>query len=344
MVKIAARDADNFVRRAPGTEMAAVLIYGPDDGLVRERATQLVDAALGGERDPFRFTELMASELGADPARLRDEAAALSLTGGRRLVLVRGAGDALADDFAALLDDGPGAALVVCEAGNLPAQSRLRKAFESAGHAAAVPCYADDARDVARIVESAVQAAGFKIDRAAVAYLAEWLGADRGLTRQEVEKLILFKGGTGGTISEDEARACVGDGTGLALEDLTYAAADGELALLDGRLARLFREGNDAVAVLRRTASHLQRLQLALAAVETGVSSGDAMARLRPPVFFRRKPAFANQIRRWTSAKITGALDIITEAELQCKSTGVPAQAICGRALMRVAAAARART
>ena len=343
MVKIASRQADSFVRHAPGAELAAVLIYGPDDGLVRERTTQLIDAMLGGGRDPFRFIELMASELNADPARLRDEAASLSLTGGRRLVLVRGAGDGLADDIAALLEEGTGAALVVCEAGNLPAQSRLRRAFESAGHAAAVPCYADAAPDVARIVESAVHAAGLKIDRAAVAYLAEWLGADRGLTRQEVEKLILFKGSETGSISEYEARACVGDGTGSALEDLTYAAADGELALLDGRLARSFREGNDAVAILRRTASHLQRLQLALAALESGASPADAMARLRPPVFFQRKAAFTRQIQRWTSAKVSGALDIVTQAELQCKSTALPAQAICGRALMRVAAAARAR-
>lgn len=343
MVKIAPREADGFVRHAPAAEMAAVLIYGPDDGLVRERATQLVDAVLGGERDPFRFTELMASELDADPARLRDEAASLSLTGGRRLVLVRGAGDALADDIAALLEDGACEALVVCEAGNLPASSRLRKAFEGAGQAAAVPCYADAARDVARIVESAVHAAGLEIDRAAVAYLADWLGADRGLTRQEVEKLILFKGKGGGPISEAEARACVGDGTGMALEDLVYAAADGDSALLDGRLARSFREGNDAVVVLRKTASHLQRLQLALAAMDSGASTGDAMGRLRPPVFFQRKAAFTRQIRSWTSAKVMGALDIITEAELQCKSTGLPAQAICGRALMRVASAARAR-
>ncbi len=344
MVKIASREADSFVRRAPGAELAAVLIYGPDDGLVRERSTQLVDAVLGGERDPFRFTELMASELSADPARLRDEAASLSLTGGRRLVLVRGAGDALAEDLAALLDGGACEALVVCEAGNLPAQSRLRKAFEGAGHAAAVPCYADAPRDVARIVESAVHAAGLKIDRAAVAYLVEWLGADRGLTRQEVEKLILFKGGSSGPISEEEARACVGDGSGLALEDLTYAAADGELGLLDRRLARSFREGNDAVIILRRTATHLQRLQLALAALESGASPDAAMGRLRPPVFFQRKAAFSRQIQRWTPAKVTGALDIITQAELQCKSTGFPAEEICGRALMRVAAATRART
>lgn len=343
MVKISAREADGFVGRTPGAEMAGVLIYGPDDGLVRERVNRLVDAALGGERDPFRFSELVASQLSADPARLNDEAASMSLTGGRRLVLVRGAGDALADDLSAILDDGTAAALVVCEAGNLPPASRLRKAFERAKHAAAVPCYADVARDVAGIVETAVQAAGLRIDRAAVAYLADWLGADRGLTRQEIEKLIVFKGKDTGPISEEEARACVGDGTGFALEDLAFAAADGEAALLDGRLSRSFREGNDAVAILRRTASHFQRLHLALAALDGGASPDEAMARLRPPVFFQRKAAFGRQIRRWTSVKVAGALDIITEAELQCKSTGLPAQAVCGRALMRIAVATRER-
>ena len=342
MVKVAARRADAFVA-APDAKFRGVLIYGPDEGLVRERVAHVVKSILGEEIDPFRFAEFTCSALEADPARLNDEAAALSLTGGRRVVLVRGAGDGLADQIDDLFAESGGDALVVCEAGNLPARSRLRKAFEGATEGAAVPCYEDSAEDIARIAADVLRTAGLEIDRAALGYLTEALGTDRAVTRREIEKLALYKGGGAGPITLDEARACVGDASGVDLDDLAYAAAEGDTQGLDSRLAKLFREGNNTVTILRAVARHVIRLQLAAGHMARGQGAAQAMAALRPPVFYQRKRAFERQLGLWNTATLTRAQDIVTKAELDCKTTGLPDQAICGRALMRVAAAARGR-
>src|SRR5580698_6092981 len=79
-MKLDARDFAGLLRDSSG--LRALLLYGPDSGLVRERAEGLAKSVLGSLDDPFRFAELMRP----DGSTLEGEAAALSFTGGRRVV------------------------------------------------------------------------------------------------------------------------------------------------------------------------------------------------------------------------------------------------------------------
>jgi DNA polymerase-3 subunit delta len=123
--------------------LVAALVYGPDPGMVRERAAALAKSVVPDLSDPFRVAELDESALDSDPARLWDEAVALSMIGGRRVVRVRGAGNALAKEFERFLADPKGDALIVVEAGDLAKSASLRRVFEEADNAAAVACYPD---------------------------------------------------------------------------------------------------------------------------------------------------------------------------------------------------------
>ena len=87
-MKLAAARVEGFLRQ-PDPEIHAVLLYGPDAGLVRERAETLARGVCPDLHDPFRVAELSGGMLVSDPARLADEAAQISLMGGRRVVRVR---------------------------------------------------------------------------------------------------------------------------------------------------------------------------------------------------------------------------------------------------------------
>ena len=137
-MKLAGRAILDFLRR-PDPAVRAILVYGPDAGLVRERGRILAQSVVADIADPFRVTEIEAKALADDPAQLADEAAALSLTGGRRVVRITGAADRLSALFADFLAHSPGEALVVVEAGDLPGRASLRKAFEAAPAAGARP-------------------------------------------------------------------------------------------------------------------------------------------------------------------------------------------------------------
>ena len=91
---IAARDADRFVAQPPKT-LRVALLFGPDAGLVQERAEKLLKTVAPDLSDAFNVADLNENVLLADPARLADEAAAISMMGGRRVVRVRGASNDL---------------------------------------------------------------------------------------------------------------------------------------------------------------------------------------------------------------------------------------------------------
>ena len=339
-MKIGASNADAFVRR-PDPAARAVLVHGPDAGLVRERAEALVGGVVDDPGDAFRVAELSPERIKNDPALLADEAASLSLTGGRRVVRVRQATDALAGRFEDFLASPAGDALVVVEAGELPARARLRRAFERAGNAAAVACYPDEGGALKRVIKETLSPQGFTLDPAAESYLVAALGGDRQVTRGELDKLATYMGDER-RVSLADVEACVGDSAIVTLDGVAIATADGDLAALDRGLARAHLEGAQPVTVLRAVARHLQRLHLLAGAKARGDSIDRAIKSFRPLLHFKLENALSAQSRHWPAARVARAMEIVLDAERDCKTTGLPAEAICSRALMRVAWAARA--
>ena len=338
-MKITAKRINPFLA-APPPEIRAVLLYGPDSGLVRERAGHLVANVVDDASDPFRVAEFAAAALHDDPAKLADEAAAMSLTGGRRVVRVREATDTVAETVADFLDGVAGDTLVLIEAGELAARSKLRKLFEAHARAAALACYADEGGTLAAVIRDTLGAHGVTADGDAIAYLTDNLGADRMITRSELEKLALYVD-DGGTASLADALACVGDSAQIGLDNLTFAAGGGDHAGAARALSRLALDGVAPVAALRALLRHLQRLHLVAGQAAQGGRVEQAVASLRPPVYFKRLDGFRAQARAWRPAHLVTAMDLVSEAELDCKTTGLPAAPIAARAVMRVTEAAR---
>lgn len=322
--------------RQPDAKCRAVLVYGPDSGLVRERGEALARLVCPDLKDPFRVAELSGPGLTADPARLADEMSAQSLIGGRRVVRVREAGDAVAPIAESALARAPGDGFVVIEAGDLPPRSALRKLFESAADAAAIACYADTARDLAEVIRATLGAHRIEVSSDAAAWLVEHLGGDRQVTRNELEKLALYVG-DGGKVGLEAAALCVGDTAALDVDDVVFAAAEGDAAALERALLRAFQEGEQPVSILRASMRHFHRLQLCLARIDAGQSPEDAMRGLRPPLFFKVQDRFAGQLRRWTAAAAVRALAALTEAELRAKRAVYPQETVCRAVLLDLA-------
>ena len=337
-MKLAAGRVDSFLRR-PDPEIRAVLFYGPDAGLVRERAETLARAICPDLRDPFRVADLTGAAVAADPARLADEAAQISLMGGRRVVRVREVGDTLATLFGRFLADMPGDALVVVEAGDLPGRSALRRVFDDAARAAAIGCYPDSARDLAGVIREAFAAQRIAAGREVVEFLVEHLGGDRLLTRAELEKLTLYAG-EGGRLELEDARAVIADAAALSLDDAVLAAAEGNPAALDRALTRVFQEGESPVSVIRALLRHLQRLHTLSARIGGG-SVNEAIRNARPPIFFKQQDSYRRQLSRWSERRLRDALDRVAEAEFRMKLTGSPAETLCRAAMLDVARGAR---
>ncbi|NVK18681.1 MAG: DNA polymerase III subunit delta [Methylocystaceae bacterium] len=341
-MKITAGKADGFIKNPP-PDIRCILIYGPDQGLVFERSKALGGLILDDLNDPFNSVILQAPDVKADPAIIADEAAALSMMGGRRFIRIQDAADSLSAAFKAYLADPVGDAMIVLEGGDLSPRSSLRKLFEAdKSIAAALPCYGDEGRNLSDVVRETLQKHGLNADRDAMGYLLNHLGSDRQVSRGELEKLAIYMGDET-LVTMEHAIACVGDSGAFSLDNVIMAAANGDHANLETTLLRCFDEGNQPIMILRMLARHFHKLHLAKGHMQKGLNIDQAMAKLRPPIIFKQAPNFKKQLGSWDLKRISMAMDIITEAEGDCKNSAYPPETITSRALMRIAQAARVR-
>ena len=336
MTRLAGVRIEAFLK-APDRGARAALVYGPDGGRVHERAETLARAICADPKDAFCVTDLAPAALGADPHLLASEVAQMTLFGGRRLVRVRDAGDGLGTLFQRFFKEKSGGdGFVLVEAGALTARSSLRRAFETATSAVAIACYPDTARDLRALIGEVMAQHRIRIDAEAVAWLVDHLGADRGLSRRELEKLALYAG-DGGSVSVEAAALLVGDSAAFEMDDAVLGAMSGDMAMLERALERLFAEGESPVTVLRAAQRHVTRLHIAATRVDDGASEEEAVGALRPQPLFRVADRMRLQLRHWPARRARAALSLLLDAEINLKRSGPPPEAVCRDALLRIA-------
>jgi len=323
--------------------LRAVLVYGSDTGGVAEQVQAVIEAvreANGGE--PPEVITLDDDQLKDDPGRLADEAQAISMFGGRRVIRVRDAGERTADAVAALLDMPPGDSLIIAQAGALRPASKLRRLFEKEAALAAVPVYEDTARDIQTVIRETLEKEGLAIEPDALAVLAELLGADRAATRNELEKLALYCHGRQ-RVTLDDVRAICGDVSAHAMGDMLDAFFAGDYARGVRLLSALLGEGVQPAGVLAAAAQHVQRLKALALAVAAGESPEALVKSKAAGIFFRRQPIMARQLKVWTPEMLDRAAEGLLKATAESRRHPDLAAQIAERCLLSFSVQARRR-
>src|SRR4029077_6851746 len=335
MVALKSSDIESFVAR-PDPARAVVLVFGPDAGLVSERADAIVRASVDDPSDPFALVRLAGGALASDPARLIDEAATVPLFGGRRAIRVRAGSRNIVPAIEGVL----GATLLDCriviEAGDLKRGAALRTACERARNAVAIPCYADADRDIGRLIDDEMRAAELSIAPDARAALIPLLGGDRRASRAELRKLALYAQGSERVEIED-GMAVVADASALALDSLVDAAFAGRLADVEKEFAKAAIAGTSASAIIGAALRQLERLHALSLDIANGASVSDVVQRPQSGIHFRRQDAFTKALRAWTPDRLAPAWAMRAEASLDARKQSDLAETIAQRALMNIA-------
>lgn len=341
MTAVKSADVDRFIAR-PDPGQPIVLVYGPDAGLVRERADALVRASVDDPNDPFALARIEGEELSANPARLIEEALTVPLFGGRRAVLVRAGARNIAGALEPVLAQASKDCRVIIEAGDLKKSSPLRALCEKAKTAAALPCYADNDAAVGRLIDDEMREANLAIAADARATLVSLLGGDRLASRNEIRKLILY--------AQDKERveladvmAVVSDASDMALDGVLDAAFAGRTGDTETEFAKARAGGSSPAAILSAAIRHVANLHKMRLAIDGGDSAEFAMKRAAPPVHFSRERAVGDALRVFNGARLLRAMSQLAEASLDARRNAALAEAIAQRALLAIAVGARRR-
>ena len=339
-------DIERFLAR-PDPDIRGALIYGRDIGVVRERANQLAAKAVANPDDPFDVALLTDGDIDGDAGRLDNELASQSLMGGRRLVRLKLSSekaslDKMAAEAAKGHDEGAfnPEAFFLIEAGNLGRDSTLRKIAEKATAIAVIPCYEDEPGDMARLVREALNAEGVGLNADALALFVARLPKDRGVARQEIERLILYLGPRSGiTAGPKDLEDFLGVEPEASLADAASDAFGGRIAEAQSGLRRAAAEGEAGPAAVRAISQHLAKLRRTLTLVRNGAGLPEAAK--ASGVFWKNEREFLRQARAWSLETLDGVQPEILAAARACKTTGSPDRLIAERLALTIAARAR---
>ena len=337
MTAVKAGEIEGLIRRGPDPRIPVLLVYGPDTGLVAERARKLAEDFVTDPADPFALVRIDGDALASDPGRLCDEAGTMGLFGGRRSIWIRPGTRNYAPAVDAVLSAPVADARIVVEAGDLAKNNPLRVLCERSPRALAIPCYADDERTLSDLIERTLQDRGLRIDRAAREVLARSLGGDRRASLMEIEKLALYAAGAG-TITLDHVEAVTSDVAASVLNTLIDAAFDGRREAVDRDYRRFRHEGLDPGVVLGSALRH------ALTLLTTRLDNPDKTPALMVATWrglhFKRKASIEGQLGTWAPGTLRQAVAALQAAILACRRAEPElAHALATTALLRVAEA-----
>jgi len=332
MVAYKAAQTARFLKN-PDSQFRAFLLYGPDSGLVSDRGAALARKLASVSELECEVIRLDERDLSQDPDRLAIEARTLSMFAGTKVVRVRG-GAGLETALAELIDTAVEAHIIV-EAGNLRPSSKLRKLFESARQAAALPCYSDAARDLGPLIDEELVKASVSITQDAKADLIALLGSDLALARSEISKLALYAG-KDRAIEAADVEAVVGDSSDVALDALAEAVADGAADRALSQFDRLAAAGTGAQAGLTALGRYFGRLHRVVVALEAGGTAKSVIAGLRPPPSFKQRDALGRQANRWNRMALQTAIEAIQSTTAQTRRRPELERALTERALLMI--------
>ncbi len=341
MVALRGKEIDAFLAR-PDSGRPIILLYGPDAGLVRERAEALLASAVDDPNDPFSMVRLDGDELSAEPSRLVDEAMTMPLFGGRRAIRVRAGSRSFAGGIDTLAELTLKDCRIVIEAGELRPESPLRKACERAKTAVAIGCYPDGERDIAKLIDDELRLSNLRIAPDARASLTALLGGDRQASRNELKKLALYAHGQG-EVTLDDVMAVVADASELKIDPIVDGAFAGKPELVESEFAKAMVAGTYPGMIImaaQRQAAWLHKTSLAVAEgtpVSTLLDSGF------PRLHFSRKGNVEIALRNFSTARLVTIIEQLATAAFESRKQSSLAAVIAQRALLSIAVNAKRR-
>jgi DNA polymerase III subunit delta len=336
MASLGTNEFDRFVKSGCHAT-PLILVYGPDEGLIRTRIKAISTAILGPQADPLSLLDLEADQLSGDPGRLADEVYAINMFGGKRLLILRHAGRLHKSTWTAFFERPPSDSTIIFHADELTKSSALRLACEQSPHAMAIACYAPSTADLGQHIDQRVRKAGLTISPVARAALLDQLGADFALSDREIDKLLVYCHGQL-TIEPKDIEASLCDTSVSAMSEAIDLAFEGKLEAIEPALFQSFRAGINPAALLANALSHVILLGRLSRLRDKG---GLDLAMRKEGVFFKRIERIKRQLTLWNDQRLARALSLLALAQEQGRLNATLEDSITIRALWSISLATR---
>ena len=298
------------------SKFCSYLIYGQNKGLVKEKTEQIINI-YDEKNKGVEVIKLNNDEILEKSEKLFNESNTFSLTRKKKLICVLNAKDKILNEISFILKPNP-ECLIIFESDELSPKSKLRNFFEKEKNLGVIACYYELENDIRELVDRAFKKENIPLSNSIKQILIQHLGSDRNIIKGEIEKIILFIKNKK-NFNQKDILDCLSNNYNFNINDLNYSLCNGNLIQLDKIINQLYLEGINPIILLRSVSKHFQKILYVNENIDNGLSLGDSLKKLKPPIFFLYTNQFKEQVKFWKTKLCNKIIDRMFEAEYLCK-------------------------
>ena len=313
----------------------AILIYGPNEGLVKEQVNKITkEYIIQNEYEQINFS---GKDLDSDPLSLDEIIKTVSMFHTNKIVVA----DIIKDKHLHIIEniilEAPQQTLLIIRDGNLSKSSKIRKFFENDKKCFSLACYDDDQRSIMKNIDDFINRNTFTINRDVKNYLLQTLSSDRMVSKQELEKIEIFYNNSNADIELENIKNLLNDSSSQNLNKMNEHVMFGNTSKSSKIINKLLSEGTSPISLVRSLINYLLRVQQTKIEMKKGNNFDSSIKILKPPVFWKDKDNFQKHCFKWPLQSIESSLNKLLETEIACKLNSKLANINCEKSILLIA-------
>ncbi len=317
------------------TQFLNILIYGPNEGLVKDQIEKLTKNYLSqGEYEEISFN---GKHLDDDPGSLEAIIRSVSMFFKNKIVTADGVKDKHLSIIEEIVLKVPEQGVLIIREGNLGKSSKIRKFFEEHKTCLSLPCYEDDSRSIMKNIEEFTRKNKFELNSDVKNYLLLSLSNDRMISKRELEKIEIFYKNSNLKIRLEEIKILLNDSSSQNLNKMNEHVMFGNTSKSSRIINKLLSEGTSPISLVRSLMNYLLRVQLTKIEMKKGNNFDSSIKILKPPVFWKDKDNFQKHCFKWPLPSIESSLNRLLETEVTCKLNSKLANINCEKSILLIA-------
>ncbi len=301
-----------------------VLFYGENIGLIDDFKSSIKKFY----KDQFEIINFTQEDILKNNNLLTKEVMNSSLFDKKKILFIQQSDDKLLKHFEELKSELNENKIYIFSS-TLDKKSKLRNFFEKNSEVGIVPCYQDNEQSIKKIIFEKLK--GYEgLSAINVNMIIENSGLERSKLNNELEKIKLFFNNK--IIETEKLEILLNIKINEDFNTLKDHALLGNKLKTNKLLSETIIDDEKMLFYLNSLNQRLNKIKEVRQSSSTNIEL--SVNSLKPPIFWKDKPSFINQTKKWTNKKIIEILDLTYKLEVQIKSNSIANKKILLKKLM----------
>ncbi len=301
-----------------------VLFYGENIGLIDDFKSSIKKFY----KDQFEIINFTQEDILKNNNLLTKEVMNSSLFDKKKILFIQQSDDKLLKHFEELKSELNENKIYIFSS-TLDKKSKLRNFFEKNSEVGIVPCYQDNEQSIKKIIFEKLK--GYEgLSAINVNMIIENSGLERSKLNNELEKIKLFFNNK--IIDTEKLEILLNIKINEDFNNLKDHALLGNKLKTNKLLSETIIDDEKMLFYLNSLNQRLNKIKEVRQSSSTNIEL--SVNSLKPPIFWKDKPNFIDQTKKWTNKKIIEILDLTYKLEVQIKSNSIANKKILLKKLM----------